>query len=841
MSIVRPHDGASQSANLERFRKGNRCPICGGCDDDPRGQGVRCAGFLSSDGKYAHCTREEHAGSLPVERNGTTYAHRLAGECRCGRTHGGPIEAPRSGRTATNGRGRKTWPTAADLTNSLARVCGTFTNRWTYHAASGAEAFRVLRFERDGEKTYRPIHKSESGWVAGKPEGKLPIYRLPEILGHDGTVWILEGERCADLARELGLGATTSAHGAKSAHLSDWTPLKGRDVVIVPDCGDEGEHYAAAVAEILGGLGCRVRVVRLPGLVDGEDLVEWTERGGTRAELERIAGLVDGDVAMMATAEPQATEPHEPEPESDVNRAVILITTDEHVVADETIKALASEPNLFTRSCTLVTVKREDGKAKSAIRRPVGSPRLAVASVPTLREMASRHAAFIRETSRRGQVSKAPAHVPGWLVPAIAERGDWPGLKPLAGIVEAPTMREDGSILTDPGYDHSTGLLYMPSTEFPDIPDKPTKRDATVAAGRLLDLVQDFPFKDEAHKAAWLAALVTVQARYAIPGPVPMFVIDASSAGSGKTKLADLIATICFGRQAAKLGYPDSDEEMSKLLLAVALAGDPFVVFDNLAGGQAVGSPALDRAITASVVNGRILGQSRTTGELELCATFMPTGNNISPRGDTLRRVIPIRLESPEVRPEEREDFKIDGDLIAYTQERRAGFVRDVLVILRAYHVAGRPKHGLRRMDFVAWSDLPREAVCWVTGNDPAATRDGLIADDPATAEREAIVQNWMSLCGGPGEGRAMSANDALNMLKQVEGNSGPPGTGPLHEAAHALHNTFTTWTRDGSLPSPKAVGHRLNQIRGQMTEAGAMDCRILGGNRLWFVRAKPR
>lgn len=59
----------------------------------PQGKGVRCWGFYSSDGKYAHCTREEYAGQLePTDAN--TYAHRLSGRCRCGETHDAEV-APR--------------------------------------------------------------------------------------------------------------------------------------------------------------------------------------------------------------------------------------------------------------------------------------------------------------------------------------------------------------------------------------------------------------------------------------------------------------------------------------------------------------------------------------------------------------------------------------------------------------------------------------------------------------------------------------------------------------------------------------------------------------------------
>ena len=72
----------------QRFTKHNPCPVCGGGDDDKRHQGIRCKmGFLSDDGRYAHCGNTDYAGGLQPDRNSMTYPHRLDGPCRCGEDH----------------------------------------------------------------------------------------------------------------------------------------------------------------------------------------------------------------------------------------------------------------------------------------------------------------------------------------------------------------------------------------------------------------------------------------------------------------------------------------------------------------------------------------------------------------------------------------------------------------------------------------------------------------------------------------------------------------------------------------------------------------------------------
>ena len=59
---------------MERFNKRNPCPICGGWDEQTRGEGTRCFGFLSDDGRFAHCTRTEE-GSIEYQEKSQTYLH----------------------------------------------------------------------------------------------------------------------------------------------------------------------------------------------------------------------------------------------------------------------------------------------------------------------------------------------------------------------------------------------------------------------------------------------------------------------------------------------------------------------------------------------------------------------------------------------------------------------------------------------------------------------------------------------------------------------------------------------------------------------------------------------
>jgi hypothetical protein len=191
--------------------------------------------------------------------------------------------------------------TPAEAIAALATRLGKATCSWLYLDAAGLEVARVVRFDPPGEKKeYRPLSRDPATgrWRIKDPPGLWPLYRLPELAGA-ARVWFLEGEKCAELVLNLELVATTTAHGAKSPHKTDLAPLAGKEVIILPDVGVEGEAYAQALVALLAKLEPRptVKIVRLPGLPgDGDDIEQWLKAqpdtwgpDECRAALERLA------------------------------------------------------------------------------------------------------------------------------------------------------------------------------------------------------------------------------------------------------------------------------------------------------------------------------------------------------------------------------------------------------------------------------------------------------------------------------------------------------------------------------------------------------------------------
>jgi hypothetical protein len=270
-------------AAAQRFKTGNPCPICGGGEHMPVRRGVRCYGFLGSDGRYAHCTREEFAGNLEREPDSGSYAHRLSGSCRCGTTHSAAEPEP-----AAIGRNDAGTPRVYRDFRAKGAV-----RAYDYRGEDGETLYQVWRFETPGGKTFRQARPVPGGWVLGIEGIRRVPYRLPELLAADPSAWVLivEGEKDAERLASLGFIVTTNAGGA-----GKWRPeysehLHSRRVCIIADNDLPGGRHAAQVAQSLAAVATETQVLHLPGLLAKGDVSDWLDAGGTNEELER---LIDG-------------------------------------------------------------------------------------------------------------------------------------------------------------------------------------------------------------------------------------------------------------------------------------------------------------------------------------------------------------------------------------------------------------------------------------------------------------------------------------------------------------------------------------------------------------------
>jgi hypothetical protein len=189
-------------------------------------------------------------------------------------------------------RPQKGFGAAEEATRACYGDLGAPTASWSYHDAEGNEVGRIVRWDpADGKKEVRPISLIDGQWSPAAMPSPRPLYRLPEVLEAE-TLWVCEGEKATDFVRECGLAATTSAGGSSGANQSDWTPLKGKLVVILQDNDEAGAKYPKEVERQAKKAGA-TEVITL----DFTDrFPEFPEKG----DAEQALKLVDGDHERLA-------------------------------------------------------------------------------------------------------------------------------------------------------------------------------------------------------------------------------------------------------------------------------------------------------------------------------------------------------------------------------------------------------------------------------------------------------------------------------------------------------------------------------------------------------------
>ena len=489
-----------------------------------------------------------------------------------------------------------------------------------------------------------------------------------------------------------------------------------------------------------------------------------------------IGGAAFGDPLLFQRAHELVVVLGAPEPEEG-DRAPI--------VEDTPIVRALTAPALLPRLCERVTFQKFKPPPEKAILR----------------------AAAAQKEEPDGWTDCAP---PPALVMSMLAVGEWPVIRRLNGIIETPSMRPDGTVLDSPGYDAPTRSLYMPNARYLPVDPSPSHADAVLAYARLREVFQDFPYVAESHRAAAIAAAITVVARPAIRGSVPCWLFDASAARSGKSLQTDVISLIATGRPASRCTYPENDEELEKVLASYALAGVRIIPLDNVA--RPYGGAPLDKCITAiDQVDLRVLGKSEIK-TLPWTAVILASGNNVRCRGDMLARVLSPRLESPLDNPEARTDVT-HADLRAYVRENRPALVHAVLTILRAYVAAGSPAQPVPRWGgFESWSALVPPALVWVGAPDPMGARRGLDGDDdPTRVAESALVLAWERLQALL-DHRGVTVKAALDLLypaRHPHEDHPPDGFDDLREAIEEL-----TPTRPGFPPSARHLGEALRRLK---------------------------
>jgi len=405
----------------------------------------------------------------------------------------------------------------------------------------------------------------------------------------------------------------------------------------------------------------------------------------------------------------------------------------------------------------------------------------------------------------------------------------------LVAVISAPTLRVDGSILDQPGYDQDSGLFYVAEESAPAVPELPTPEDALAALAVLWKPFAEFPLVDDTARGVVLNAILTAALRASLPTALGIG-LDAPAAGTGKTLLAQCFGVIAAGTVPPMLPPTANDEEMRKRLFALLLAGMRVIVWDNVR--EPLGGAALDAFLTADTFADRVLGASEVS-TVPNRALFIATGNNLQPIGDTCRRILIARLDAKIDKPHAR-DF--DFNPVTLLKQDRARYVVAALTIVRAHIAAGSPKAVKgRAASYEEWDDLVRQPLCWLskiaagstvegipTFSDPLAAVDTAYEDDPDSAKHEALLNAWHNNMGSTPTTVAAAITYASTI-------------GPRAGKANALFEAINDIALRGGAISPIVFGKWLTRFKDR--RVGGLwlrKCTMSRGNQRWSVEREP-
>lgn len=409
----------------------------------------------------------------------------------------------------------------------------------------------------------------------------------------------------------------------------------------------------------------------------------------------------------------------------------------------------------------------------------------------------------------------------------LARSGKW-RLPYLTGVIDTPSLRPNGSLITAVGYDADTGLLLAPGQlSLPSVPDHPTREDAQAALETLLQPLSQFPFLADADRSVAISALLTAVCRPALSS-APIHGFSAPTAGSGKSTLVDIASILRTGRQAAPISQGKTTEELEKRLASLLMEGEGLVAIDNCEAP--LGGDILCQLLTQPTLKVRPLGKSAMV-EVSTKALVAATGNNLTFIGDMGRRALLCQLDPQMERPELRQ-FAFDPVQVALDQRRE--LVAAAITILRAYHCAGRPFQVHPLGSFLDWSNWVRSAIMWLSLADPCETMERVRRADPQMVHMKHVMAQWAKVIG---QKAVTTADIQIRADEMVDPHLGS-------SARKYKHPEFRDALLSVAGEGPRINGRRLGRWLSAQKDRVVGGCKFVspsvrGGQNLWVLQTE--
>jgi len=456
---------------------------------------------------------------------------------------------------------------------------------------------------------------------------------------------------------------------------------------------------------------------------------------------------------------------------ADDERPSVLVEKGRIDVAADSASSVVFAPGspYFQRGESLVRLIQGADAAKH--RKSSEAPLLLPASGPMLLDDLERACRFYSRSSApdsdevRIRTVACPKALPAVL---LARAGRLP-IPSIRGIAELPLLHSDGSLVKS-GYDNRAGVIVVAPGDWPEPPECPSEADARAALALINQVIEGFPFVAESDRSVTLAAMLSAILRPVLPS-CPAFAWSAPVRGSGKSKLADVVAVLATGRTAPALTWPPQEDEAEKRLGASVMAGDAVILLDNIE--TALRGACLNSLLTQPTVAVRMLGRSQLI-RLGAAVLVLATGNNLVLLGDLSRRFLVSHLDPHTERPELR---RFDFDPVARAMAKRRELVGALQTIAKwgVSAQTGLPPLG----SFEEWSRRVRDPLVALGLPDCCEVLDSLHRSDPERESAIEVLAEWRRAFGAEATTVASAIRSALHdpaLRDALDGVAGGPG-----------------------------------------------------------------
>ena len=265
-------------------------------------------------------------------------------------------------------------------------------------------------------------------------------------------------------------------------------------------------------------------------------------------------------------------------------------------------------------------------------------------------------------------------------------------------------------IVTKPGFDKETGI-YNRAAEEMHLPDQIEHIDILRALKVIWAPFAEYMWASDEARSGALSAVFTAVLRSSL-ATAPGFMYEAPVQNSGKSKCADAVCAIAYGKRVDRTPFVGGkqDEELKKHIAGLQMSGVPYLLIDNVVGLW--DSQVISALIYSEGFSARKMGQNNISSGITrilLCAT----GNNCRLSEDFLRRFICCRIDTECENPGSiKHTFEPQTKALA----TRLEIVRAVLIILKAYWQCP-PINSEDNGDTPEWGEMVRDPIIWLANN----------------------------------------------------------------------------------------------------------------------------